>query len=358
VLTLPVVEIVLRGEAAAVRLVERGAREYASALIADLDLPARAVVRAEVVRVDVGAGRLTLTIAGQAAPLALADDALLDESVAMAIYRHRRHLLTGDVVRAFAATSGQRIRFSSNARAKLHEAMSLCVDRDLSLRRLASRLQKVGATDWDPWDVVLAVHGDDSLRLTVSFWTIGSLASDRQVMSRHFEQNAANMQQAFFEATGLLTPLPAIEFKPELGIGEGQPTLNDVRLPVRRVNAAPLADLLAIVHTLLVEEPATLLTREGVARALNFLDDAHPELVHEVSTLLGLNTLCRILTALAKEKVSLRKLDEVLDALTHPITTHDVDSRYDVYASPVEIAVRSPATDLERYVRAVRSRLN
>jgi hypothetical protein len=352
-LTLPVVEIALRGEAAAVQSVERGAREYASALIADLGLPARLVVRA-----DVGAGPLTLTIAGQAAALARADVAALDESVTMAIYQQRQHLLTGDVVRSFASTIGYRIRFSSSARTKLHEAMSLCVERDLSLSRLASRLHEAGATDWDPWDVVFAVHVEDSVRLALSFWTMQATSSDRQVTSRHFAQNAANMQKSFFEATGLLPPLPAIEFNAELGIREWQLTLNDVRLPVRGVKDAMLVDIVAIVHALLLEEPATLLTRESVARALDFFRDDHPELVDEIVTRLGLNTLCRILTALAREKVSLRKLDEVLDALTYPIVTHDVDGRYDVYASPVEIAVRNPATDLERYVRAVQSRLS
>jgi hypothetical protein len=335
-----------------VQSVERGARGYASALIADLGLPARAVVR-----VDVGAGPLTLMIAGQAAPLARADITAPDECVTMAIYRHRRYLLTGDVVRSFATTSGPRIRFPSSARTKLHEAMVLCVERDLSLSRLAKRLQEVGATDWDPWDVVLAVHGEDSLRLTLSFWTIESLASDRQLLSRDFARKAAEMQDAFFEATGLLASLPSMELKPELGIREWQLTLNDVNLPVRRVGDERVGDVVAIVRDLLAEEPAALLTREGIQRALDFFRDNHPELVDEIVARLGLNTLCRILTALAREKVSLRKLDEVLDVLTHPITTHDFDEQYDVFASPVEIAIRNPATDLERYVRAVQSRL-
>ncbi|HVE70812.1 MAG TPA: hypothetical protein VNI54_05535 [Thermoanaerobaculia bacterium] len=324
-----VIEIVVgvpqqKGNALALRTAETTTHDYAATLIDDLELPARAVVRAEAVAGE----RFTLVLAGADAVF----NATSARDLPLALYRNRRLFVTPAVTVAFGAARWTET-LSSYASGKLQELIIACVERNLRLGRLAVLLRGLHPGDlWDTWDLVSRVHREPHLAIRIDF---GAQVRDFD----DFDAEAADVQRRLFEGTGLLCPLPWSS-EALVAADEWRLCLNDVRLPLRRRRAEDPGAGTAILAEL-THDPELLLTRDGIARRIMSIEETRPALVRESVPRVGPNPLIAILGALVRSGASIRDLERILDELTVPLVPYELaDGAYQIVSSPVDLTSR------------------
>lgn len=337
---------------------ETAAGDYATSIIEDLDLPARASVRTAALA-GVGQG-VPVTIEGATMVDATGGDPA--ERVAFAIYRNRRALATTSLAVAYAAALWPGARLCSYTTEKLRELMAACIERNIRLRRLREVLRTREPADlWDTWELLCRAHTAETVAVRIEFapvsWAYALFNDDP---GGAWEA----VQCRLFDTTGLLCPRLQAVTQGELSRRDWRLCINDVALPIRRRRSDDREAALSTIVADLAGSAEALLTRDEVSRRMNLIEKTFPVLVSEAVRRVGLNRIVTILGILVRNGTPLDNLERILDELTCTLVPYELeDAALQIVESPMDLTWRRKrgegerAPTAEEYAGALEARL-
>ncbi len=361
-----------------IRATRKTVSNYAADLLSNLGIPAKIEVQIEFLDEGVLPSEIpfALIIGDKAARLDLRSDRRpLHEMFQHEIYRNRALLVTEDTAKAVATALNKNHITFSNSLVRIQGLLCAYVQRNISLAAFNQVLTTTDLSVHDTnWALPTEIHREERLGVSIELHPESFRAlqfpgdgEDQSVKEMETKEKLfQNVQTEFLKKFGFLCPLPELSWSSELAKDEYRIRINDVRLPVRRMNKGEnnMTQILSTLRKELLDVPQAFLTRESIDRSLNILRETSPVLVDEILRRFKIDVIYCILDSMVEEKLSIQSLGQILNALTFLRGRFQVDMyEYIVFTPHTEMPIwmdnqaKTQKLQLDDYVCAVRANL-